>query len=70
MIKYKIEKSKQSRSYIIWKEIQDKRSCGCHPVYRGRTLKECKKVLKEIKAHKYKINIKRDVIDKELEYYE
>lgn len=65
MINYKIEKSKTTNSWIIWEELEDRRSFGCHPVYRGRTKKECKEVLLDIKLHRHKRNIKRNVIEKE-----
>ena len=65
MINYKIEKSKQSNSWIIWKEVIKGHGIGIYPVYRGRTKKECKEVLLDIKLHRHKRNIKIDVIEKE-----
>lgn len=67
MIRYSVEKSNFTNSWIIWKNVEDERSCGCHPIYRGRSKRECYKKLKEIRDHKYKVNIQRDVIEKE--YY-
>lgn len=66
MIKYTIEKSKTKKSWIIWKEIDSEHGIGISPIYLGKTRKECYKKLKEIKENKYQIDIKRDVIDKEL----
>ena len=66
MIKYTIEKSKLKNSWLIWKEIDFEHGCEVFPIYRGKTRRECYKKLKEIKENKYQINIKRDVIDKEL----
>ena len=66
MIKYTIEKSKLKNSWLIWKEINFEHGFEVFPIYRGKTRKECYKKLKEIKENKYQIDIKRDVIDKEL----
>lgn len=48
MINYSIKKHKQMGCYILWKDIENKRSYASHCIYQG-TRKECEEELNKIK---------------------
>lgn len=48
MVSYSIKRHKQMGCYILWKDIENKRSFASNCMYQG-TRKECEEKLKEIR---------------------
>ncbi len=47
-IKYNITYHKQSKKWVVWKNIESERGINCMGIFRG-TRKECELKLKELK---------------------